>query len=159
MDNRQQLAQLIIDVIPKFMRSLASEWRHIEQTLTPGHFRVLFILAHGPQNLSDLATKLEVSLPTMSNSISTLCERDWVARHRDPEDRRRVLIKLTPEGFAVLDRIRQRAEKHLAKMLEPLSDSDCQHAVRGMEALQGLLLDQPTCDVKSASPLNEPSES
>ncbi len=134
-DKYTQAASLIVDVIPRFMRALASDWRHDEHSPDPGHFRVLLILTEGPTNLSTLAAKLEVSLPTMSNSISTLVERGWVLRRRDPDDRRRVLIEITERGCGVLEHIRNVAQAHVSRALRDLSEEECELIIEGMSAL------------------------
>jgi DNA-binding MarR family transcriptional regulator len=134
-EKRTRAASLVVDVIPKFMRALASDWRHDEHSPDPGHFRVLLILMEGPANLSTLAAKLEVSLPTMSNSISTLVERGWVLRRRDPDDRRRVLIEITPRGCGVLEHIRNVAQTHVSHALRDLSEEECELIIEGMMTL------------------------
>ncbi len=135
-DKHTRAASLVVEVIPKFMRALASDWRHDEHSCDPGHFRVLLILlTEGSTNLSTLAAKLEVSLPTMSNSISTLVERGWVLRRRDPDDRRRVLIEITPRGCGVLEHIRNVAQAHVSRALRDLSEQECEIIIEGMAAL------------------------
>lgn len=134
-DKYIQAARLIVDVIPRFMRTIASDWRHNEHSPDPGHFRVLLILTEGPTNLSTLAAKLEVSLPTMSNSISTLVERGWVLRRRDPEDRRRLLIEITERGCGVLEHIRDVAQAHVCRALQDLSEEECELIIESMSAL------------------------
>jgi DNA-binding MarR family transcriptional regulator len=138
-DKHRRAASLVVEVIPKFMRALASDWRHVDFRADPGHFRVLLILTDGSTNLSALASKLEVSLPTMSNSISTLVERGWVARRRDPQDRRRVLIEITPQGCAVLEHIRQVAEEQVEQTLQGLTDAEYEQIIAGLSALSRVL--------------------
>jgi DNA-binding MarR family transcriptional regulator len=138
-DKQQRAAGLVVEVIPKIMRALASDWRHVDDRADPGHFRILLILTEGPANLSALAAKLEVSLPTMSNSISTLVERGWVARRRDPEDRRRVLIEITAQGCAVLERIRHVAQIQVERTLRDLTDVEYDQIIAGLDTLRRAL--------------------
>ena len=138
-DKLRQAAGLVVEVIPKFMRALASDWRHVELRVDPGHFRVLLVLMQGPTNLSTLASKLAVSLPTMSSSISTLVERGWVVRRRDPEDGRRVLIEITGEGCAVLERIRDVAQAQVEQSLHGLTEAECEQIIAGLGALSRVL--------------------
>ncbi len=148
LEKHKQAASLVVEVIPKFMRALASIWRHVDYRTDPGHFRMLLILTQGATNLSALASKLEVSLPTMSSSISTLADRGWVARRRDPDDRRRVLIEITPEGCAVLERIRDGALVQVEQTLHGLGDTEYEQIIAGLSALSRVLDDEvgSSCD-------------
>ena len=44
-----------------------------------------------------------VTSGTITNRVDRLTERDFVERHPDPEDRRGVIVRLRPEGKAVVD--------------------------------------------------------
>jgi len=71
--------------------------------------------------LTDLASMQGVSLPTMSSSISAMVERGWVKRSApDADDRRVVMIEVTSNGRAALERVSRAAEGHLAEVLAPL---------------------------------------
>ena len=93
-------ARQIMEVVPMVMRTLALEMRMAGHLPEAAHCPLLLLLAERPHNLSQLAVRHAVSLPTMSNSISTLVERGWVTRSRSPHDRRVVHVSLTPHGFA-----------------------------------------------------------
>ena len=125
----------VLETIPLVMRTLASELRHTGYTMAPGHFRLLFILTKRSHNLSELAERQAVTLPTMSNSVTTLVERGWVKRVRAPHDRRMVFIELTPAGRAVLSDIRRRAEERVVELLAPLSPAECDRLSAGLEVL------------------------
>lgn len=119
------------------MRGLASEFRKNELGLASGHFGILMCLSQlGPLNLSELAERLEVSLPTMSNSVSTLAGRGWVARQRDPGDRRVTLVMLTAEGREVLHTIGVKARAHVAQSLTHLSEEECRQLSTGLKWLR-----------------------
>ncbi|WP_127531992.1 MarR family winged helix-turn-helix transcriptional regulator [Paenibacillus kobensis] len=51
----------------------------------------------GPK-ASDLARSLGVTMPTVTQMVNVLEARGLLERHRDPNDRRAVRIRLTPEG-------------------------------------------------------------
>ena len=132
----QIVVRQVLEIIPLVMRTLASELRHTRHTLSHGHFRLLYILTQGPHNLSKLAERQAVSLPTMSNSITTLVDRGWVRRARAPDDRRMVFVELTPAGQVVLDDIRHQVEARVTEMLAPLSPTECERLSAGLETLR-----------------------
>jgi DNA-binding MarR family transcriptional regulator len=135
----QSVVQQVLETIPAVMRALASELRHAGHDMAPAHFRLLFILREHPCNLSELAERQMVSLPTMSNSITTLVERGWARRTRSAHDRRVVLVELTSAGQAVLADIRRHVEARVTELLGPLSPDDCQRLSAGLDVLRSTL--------------------
>jgi DNA-binding MarR family transcriptional regulator len=67
--------------------------------LTLHQLRVLFHLHyHGDRTMGQISAKLQVSDPTATGVIDRLVERELVERAADPDDRRRVLVRLTASG-------------------------------------------------------------
>ncbi len=139
------VAQEIIKVIPQVMRTIGAERQGSGYTIPPAHFHLLAILANHPCNLSELAVRHAVSLPTMSNSISVLVERGWVNRVPLPDDRRQVLLELTPDGRVVLTEIKSRAEARVAEMLGKLSSDDLASLSAGLAVLEQAFTHPVTC--------------
>lgn len=134
-DKTQLVARQVVEVIPQVMRTLALEIRSTGHLPLPAHCPLLVILAERPHNLSELAEKHAVSLPTMSNSISRLVERGLVTRVRAPHDRRVVRVELTTAGKAALELMRRSVEERLARSLVNLSPEQCDEVLAGLEAL------------------------
>jgi DNA-binding MarR family transcriptional regulator len=53
----------------------------------------------------ELMREAHVTSGAITNRISRLEQRGWVRRDVDPEDRRQVLVSLTPEGVTRADRV------------------------------------------------------
>jgi DNA-binding MarR family transcriptional regulator len=133
----ESAARCVVEVIPRVMRTLAQEFRSTGYPPAPVHCVLLVSLAEGPHNLTELAEKLAVSLPTMSNSINTLVERGWVSRSRAAEDRRMVVVELTPEGQAILDKTTCSVAGRVGELLASLSPEECEMLLSGLEILDG----------------------
>ncbi|MFV2093021.1 MAG: MarR family transcriptional regulator [Hyphomicrobiales bacterium] len=58
-----------------------------------------------PHTVRGLAKKLGVSKPVVSRALTAMSSRDLVARRRDVNDRRNVLVQRTVEGALYLDRL------------------------------------------------------
>ncbi|PZV05003.1 MAG: MarR family transcriptional regulator [Leptolyngbya sp.] len=54
---------------------------------------------------TDLYSLLMLSSGAMTNRIDRLEKDNIVVRHRDPDDRRSVMVQLTPNGVALADRV------------------------------------------------------
>jgi DNA-binding MarR family transcriptional regulator len=129
-------ARRVVEVIPLVMRRLALEMRSTGYVPAPVHCRLMVVLAERPHNLSELAEKQAVSLPTMSNSISTLVERGWVTRTRAPHDRRMVMVELTPAGRTVLEDMMRSAAAGVGQILNSLSQEECDQLLAGLDVLR-----------------------
>lgn len=130
------VAQKILETVPLIMRSVISHMRHTKPQMEHSHFHLLVMLAHAPCTVSELAEKRAVSLPTMSNTLTTLEERQWVERTRLADDRRKVIIALAPAGQEVLANARHEMESHIVKIIDELSDDERQTILAGMELLK-----------------------
>jgi DNA-binding MarR family transcriptional regulator len=75
-----------------------------EVGLSHGELKVLLRLVRGKRSHGEIARHLLVSTGTMTNRLDKLESAGLVARHRDPNDRRGILVELTPAGRETLDR-------------------------------------------------------
>ncbi len=130
-----------LDSYIKLMRGANSvdgrlESRLIAQGLTESQFGVLEILLHlGPQTPGTLKEKLFTTGGNITMIVDNLERRQFVKRVPDPNDRRRVNVRLTPTGrrtiaslfpqhlaaivgeFSVLTAVEQEQLGHLCKKL------------------------------------------
>ena len=138
-------AREILEIIPLVMRTVAAELRAAGEMPAPAHFGLLSILSVRPRMLSDLASLQGVSLPTMSNSISAMVERGWVRREApDGDDRRVVMIDVTPTGRAALERVSRAAEAHQADVLAPHDLPARRRLVGGLGVLRRVFAGAPS---------------
>lgn len=76
-------------------------------------YSILVLVDANPEvNQKQLGAALDLSAPNMAITIDRLVERGWVERVRSTQDRRAMLIHLTPAGRALV----RRAEKIAATM-------------------------------------------
>lgn len=142
-DDRRAAAREIVEMSqlgPLVLRTIITDMRRAGYDVMPVHLRLLALLADGACNLSELAEKQAVSLPTMSNSISVLVERGWVRRVQAAHDRRMVCLELTAAGRAVLTELGRRIEARLTDSLAPLSRRDYQTLLAGLAILRRVVV-------------------
>ena len=134
--NRHRIAVAILQIIPSIMRSLAAELRHADTPLLPPQLGVLTLLAEKSHNLSELAEQHAVSLPTMSSTVSKLVEAGWIERQRSKQDRRVVMLALTPSGEAVVGEIGEKMVNKLAEHLIHIPTDELTALQEGLSVLQ-----------------------
>jgi DNA-binding MarR family transcriptional regulator len=139
----RDVAREILKIIPLVMRTVAAELRAAGELPAPAHFGLLTMLSAQPRTLSELANLQGVSLPTMSNSISAMVQRGWVRRTAPPQDRRVVIIEVTPTGKAAVERVGRAAEAHLAVMLTPLDATSRRRLQAGLAVLRKIFSGGP----------------
>ncbi len=141
----RDLAHEVLAIIPLVMRAVAAELRAGGELPVPAHFGLLTALARQSSTVSALAQGHGVSLPTMSNTVSALIKRGWARRTPSADDRRVLIVEVTPAGRAVVERIGQAAKRHLAEQLAPLDRASARRLREGLAVLKTVFAaDTPT---------------
>jgi DNA-binding MarR family transcriptional regulator len=136
--NKEQLIQSTLELGDKGFRELfvflPKEWLSLD--LTAGQLRALLLLfTNGPTRMSDISSTLGVSMATATGVIDRMVERGIVVRESDPNDRRIVLCRVSPEGEKLVSGLWHSWSKRGEEMLRAL-DRPKLLAVRAMlEAL------------------------
>jgi DNA-binding MarR family transcriptional regulator len=127
-DSLEQEAYLAIwrtfDRLRVFDEALFAQWG-----LTAQQYNVLRILrAASPEAVPTLSlvTRLVSRAPDITRMLDRLEESGWISRSRSTTDRRAVLVAITENGIALLDRLIAPLKACHAKQLEHLSQSELQ---------------------------------
>ena len=92
--------------------------------LAHGELKVLLRLSRGPRAHGNIARDLLVSTGTMTNRLDKLEGAGLVQRHADPDDRRGVIVELTSQGRAALDRYIEVQAKRERQLMSSMSEAD-----------------------------------
>jgi DNA-binding MarR family transcriptional regulator len=88
-----------------------------------------------PTNLMDLARHMGVTPSTMSLSVERLVRRGYVLRARDPRDRRRLRLRLSPAGVRIKEAQQVLEPDRVRGMLDRLALAERAEALRGLALL------------------------
>jgi MarR family transcriptional regulator, transcriptional regulator for hemolysin len=83
----------------------------------------LHLLGDGTRQ-KELAASLGIEGPSLVRLLDTLNAKGMLQRAEDPTDRRAKLLSLTPEGLAVVGRIRQTVQALELELMEPFNDDE-----------------------------------
>ncbi|HEX3790471.1 MAG TPA: MarR family transcriptional regulator [Pseudonocardiaceae bacterium] len=92
---------------------------------------------------AELARNSFVTTQTMADMVTALEDRGLISRHRDPTNRRRLMIRLTEPGRALLDRHRDEVAELEATMLVGLTGKQAANLRAHLNSCRGALADRP----------------
>ena len=105
--------------------------------MSAGHLQVLARLQMvGAMPVSQVASTLGVSAAAATGMVGRMEERGLVRRERDEDDRRVVLVELTPQGRAALADLGQRSRASLARALSRMEEGELTQLRNGLRAFQ-----------------------
>ncbi len=127
-------------------RALAQLYEH-EYGLTVAEWRLIAILARfGPLSANGVCERTAMDKVRVSRAVARASARKLISRNVDPQDRRRLVLGLTPQGRTIHDRIVPMAKAREAEILQALNGQEHAQLMDMLTRLQAqatLLADRP----------------
>jgi len=117
----------------------SDEWLSLD--LSMGQLKALVTLTarHG-MTVSEVAEALGVGKPAASMLVDRLTQHGYVARHEDPDDRRRTVVTPTEAGEELVTRLRQSGgEQAMERWIRQMAPDDLAALTRGVRALAAII--------------------
>ncbi len=112
--------------VMRLSRRLRNE-RDARDDLSANHLAVLGTLSrHGAMTIGELAAVEKVQPPSMTRTVTSLCDKGLVRRAPRESDRRVVVVSLTEAASAVITESRRRKEAWLNHRLRELTPAERQ---------------------------------
>ena len=125
------IARLSLE-IGRMEESAKEQFNFNELTLTQMNYLETINNLHNP-NLTELASEMNLTKPTVKVAIDKLIEKDFISRVKSDDDRRSAHLHLTVKG-KVINHMHDFAHKQMAELIETkLSDEE----VKQLESLLG----------------------
>ena len=102
--------------------------------------------AGGPLPTGEVSARMHITTGTMTSVLDTLERKGYVRRLADPDDRRRVLVDVTPAAQSVLDRMLPDVQQ-MAKTVMAVLDDKTAHALLDTLAAIGAALNNVPDDL------------
>jgi len=113
----------------------AASLANVEGTVSLAQYRTLVVLAsRGPGNLAALAEHLGVNPSTATRSVDRLVAAKLVRRSVSREDRRNVILSVTPAGRRVVDQVTEHRQASLAGVLARMTEDQQRALTAAMDA-------------------------
>lgn len=114
------------------LASITSVERRLTAALAPDlerqgvsveQWRVLdYLDSREGRTMRDIAVAVTVPAPTLTKLVDRLVSSNLVHRRSDPQDRRRVLVLLTPRGRALRQQLQKVVDQHHHRLVEVLGE-------------------------------------
>lgn len=115
----------------------ASSERLLRLGVSMAQLHIMYTLQRGGEmTMSRLADVLNVSLSNATGLIDRLEERGFIERQRVPEDRRVVLVRVTPDGERMLQEVDALSDELLRSVLGRLPGSQLRAVAHAISALR-----------------------
>jgi DNA-binding MarR family transcriptional regulator len=107
------------------------------------HLGVVSILeAAGPLSMSRLAAALGVSVASATGIVDRMESRGLVERRHSDDDRRVIVVHLTESGRDLFQKVERQRRKHLAGLVQRLTDEEIDAFLFGLRALHRAQVDE-----------------
>ncbi len=127
------VVERVRELLHELLRASAPSWLDLKLTLP--QLRTLFITAHEKtSSVNQIARHLGIGQPTASHLIDRLARAGLVDRSEDPTDRRRAVVRLSPAGEKLIERLLG-WEELLGGWLLRIPAKDMSHFKRGLDAV------------------------
>ena len=120
------------------MMRCAGTGRMVRSGISMTHLHILWLLEHhGDLTMGRLAELVDVSLSNASGLIDRMEERGLVERIRVPDDRRIVIVRVSPEGEKIRDEIEAIKQDQMRSILGNLDIDQLTRLLGAVTDLRG----------------------
>lgn len=120
-------------------RQIARQLAAFDLTVPQFYTLITLINLGGSATMGTLSRELNQVSATMTGIVDRLVREGLVVRSRSDEDRRAVLVTLTPRGYEVVEKAWTQSLHALDNMLAQMSDTERDLAVKLLDALMAQL--------------------
>jgi DNA-binding MarR family transcriptional regulator len=129
----------LMQLFPRVTRGMR-RWQDREapvpSPLSPRHVAALEQIRGGPLTVGELASRLDLTLPTVSGVLADLDRAGLIERRPDPADRRRTIVQIAPSQATVIGHWLDGAAQPLARVLDKLTPGEQEAFLKAMDLLE-----------------------
>jgi DNA-binding MarR family transcriptional regulator len=126
--NTIKTADLVFDRIGRLLRPL--------NVSAAGGLVLGLLRDRGAMSPSELGERLIVTRATVTGLLDSLQRRGFVTRSPNPDDRRSLVVEITPEGLVVLQQLRTLIHHHEKAWMGALTDAEVGAYIETLHRIQ-----------------------
>lgn len=119
----ERLADIVMNLQRCFMLRLSEELAR-GQVSFPQFFLLGHMATKASLSMTEIAEKMNHSTAAATGLVDRLENLNYVQRTHAPNDRRKVLVKITKKGLALVERIRLDIVQNLSEIMATLTPSE-----------------------------------
>jgi len=100
---------------------------------------VMLLKENGTVPMHFLGSIIGMEKGSLTQVVDKLVDLGMVERNRDPEDRRLVLVQLSPEGRRFADEMQGNFNAHLRQVLEALDEDEVKDLIESLKSIQKIV--------------------
>lgn len=132
-------ALMVLPEIGKCLYQAVARHPRVQGLSLPQIKTLGFLVNRAPCTVGELANGLGVSMPTASEAVDRLAERDLVSRTPNPADRRQFLIDLTDQARDLMAEAGEVQRRQLREAFGRLAPDDRPRFMNALTVLAGVL--------------------
>jgi DNA-binding MarR family transcriptional regulator len=133
--NTIRTADLLFDRIGRLLRPL--------NVSAAGGLALGMLRDRGPMSPSELGERLIVTRATVTGLLDSLERRGFVRRTPNPDDRRGLIVEITPDGLVVIQAVRTLIHRHEKAWLAILTDEEKRSYIAQLHRIQDSVTASP----------------
>jgi len=126
--NTIRTADMLFDHIGRLLRPL--------NVSAAGGLLLGILRDRGAMSPSELGERLIVTRATVTGLVDSLERHGFVRRSANPDDRRSLIVEITPSGLEVVQELRTIVHRHEKELMSVFSDSDLRAYIADLHRIQ-----------------------
>jgi len=132
-----ELARQFLETTYRFQKNIRP--MKIDESMRGENFVLSLLAQKGECALpGEISSEMNISTARIAATLNSLESKGFITREIDKNDRRRILVELTPEGREQAHRQRHKILEGTTRMMELLGEEDAREFVRILEKLARL---------------------
>lgn len=125
-DSLNTIVRNLLDIFPPLFKKTFKQGNFIKNSeITPVLFGILDLLYFENElSLTEISQRKAITSSNCSRAINKLTKLGYTTRRVDKTDRRKTLISLTDDGKSFVEKIHQKIETEIKKILSSLNDKE-----------------------------------
>ncbi|NOZ61065.1 MAG: MarR family transcriptional regulator [Calditrichaeota bacterium] len=137
-ENMERFYKSFISVM-HFFHNIAVDVSRVSD-FSLAQFRVLMVVHHFDSlSVNELKQQLNIAQSSASEIIDRLVQQQMLKREKDPEDKRKTRLILTPRAKKLIQTQRERIKDYYRTILEILDEKDQTRLVDSFEQIQRIV--------------------